>query len=439
MPEHRRRPNPGTLRPGLLLRGYRGLSALAQPTLPFLLRHRISREKEDRERTMERFGRASAARPAGPLVWFHASSVGETNAILPLMTALSSKRPDLNLLLTTGTRTSAEFARSRMPAGAIHQFVPLDAPRFMRHFLDHWRPDLAILAESEIWPNLILEASERAIPLVLVNARMSNRSFQRWRNWRSLSRPLFNRFQLVLAQDRILEQRFIRLGAQNVVVAGNLKIDAPPPAAESSLLDALRQETAGRQLFLAASTHAGEERILTEVHTLLARRHDRLLTIIAPRHPHRGEEIEGLVKSAGLRPARRSRGDTLNGSTDIYVADTIGELGLFYALAPVAFIGGSLIRHGGQNPVEAVKHGAAVIAGLNVRNFEEAYDVLRRAGACAQVASAGDLAERVDDLLRDAGARKRMTEKGDKAVAEMSGALRTTLEALGDWLPPERA
>ncbi len=422
----------------LTLRAYRAAMVAATPAAPLFLRWRERRGKEDPDRRRERLGRTAVARPSGALVWFHAASVGETSAVLPLIEALGRFRPDIRVLLTTGTVTSARFAQGRIGEQVIHQYVPLDTPDFASRFLDHWRPDTAIFAESEIWPSLIDETKRRGIPLVLVNGRVSDRSFGRWRRRPKTAAALFALFDLILAQNEKFAERFIALGAPAAVATGNLKMDAPAPAAGRNELAKLKKDIAGRPLFLAASTHPGEDRIITKVHARLAKKHAGLLTIIAPRHPHRGAEVAALAKSAGLRTARRSNSDNLNGSTEIYVADTIGELGLFYALAPIAFIGGSLVPHGGQNPVEAIQHGAVVLSGPNVGNFDDAYKALRASGGLADTRNADELTEAADRLLRDARARKQMQRGGRTALSSMSGALMKTLDALGDHLPPRR-
>ncbi len=422
----------------LTLQAYRALMAAAAPAAPLLLAWRERRGKEDPARRSERLGWSSIKRPGGPLVWFHAASVGETNAVLPLIAALKEQRHDVSVLLTTGTVTSARFAKARMPRDIIHQYVPLDSPPFARRFLDHWKPDIAIFAESEIWPTLIEETAGRGVALVLVNARMSERSFNRWQRRPGAARALLGRFDLVLAQNERYAERFSKLGAPAATPVGNLKIDAPAPPADTKLLQDLKKGTAGRPLFLAASTHPGEETIITQVHARLAKSHPGLLTIIGPRHPHRGADIAEIVRSAGLRPALRSSKEALNGRADIYIADTIGELGLFYALAPVAFIGGSLVRHGGQNPIEAVKHRTVVLSGPYVKNFDDAFKALKRAGGCEEIGSADELAERIDVLLSDAEARERMLKRGEKVVASMSGALEKSLTALSSLLPRPR-
>jgi 3-deoxy-D-manno-octulosonic-acid transferase len=427
----------GTIPRGLTLRAYRALSQGVRPAAGLFLRRRSRQGKEVPERLGERMGHASAARPASTLLWFHAASVGETNAILPLIEALRQDRPELGILLTTVTVTSARIAASRLPKGAIHQFVPLDTPAFVGRFFDHWQPDLALFTESEIWPNLILEAKERGIPLALLNARMSERSFRRWLKMPGLSRPLFSRFDLVLAQSEKLAKRLGKLGAPKVIAAGNLKFDAPPPPIDGAELSALRSALRGRPVFLAASTHPGEDEIILEVHRRLKPRHSGLLTIIVPRHPERGPGIAGMAAGMGLAANLRSLGERPLGETEVYVSDTIGELGLYYSLAPFAFIGGSLIPHGGQNPIEAVKLGAAVITGPHWHNFREVYQALGEKGGCRFVAKADDLTEVVDELLGNADSLAGLRDNAEAAIAERGGALRRTLDELEPFLPPK--
>ncbi len=421
---------------GAMLRGYTLATRLLQPVAPLLLKYRQRHSKEEAGRTGERLGIPSIPRPEGPLVWFHAASVGETNAILHLIERLMQERPDLHVLLTTGTVTSARLARARLPDQAIHQYVALDTPDFMKRFYDHWRPGIALLTESEIWPNMIREARRRGIPLVQVNGRISPRSYRRWRKRAGIARPLFSSFDLVLAQSNRYAGHFERLGSRNVIAAGNLKMDAPALPVDMQVLAELRKAIAPRPVFLAASTHRGEEEIVAKAHLALKRDIPGLLTIIAPRHPDRGEAIRDLLKTHGLSCARRTDISAPSNAHDIYLADTIGELGLFYALAPVVFIGGSLVPHGGQNPVEAIMHDAAVISGPNIHNFKEAYNALLDANACVEVQNAEELAARALILLQDESTRKTLVSRGRQAVAAMSGALELTLEALAPFLPP---
>lgn len=428
-------PSSPPARPGMSLRTYRFATRLLQPAAPLVLRYRENRGKEDPARRGERFGKSSLPRPAGPLFWIHAASVGETNAILPLVEALRDARPDVHCLLTTGTCTSAGLAAQRLGQGAIHQYLPLDSPEYARRFLQHWQPDVAVLTESEIWPNLILEAHAASIPLVLVNARMSNRSFKGWRRRPGISAPLFNRFDLVLAQNEKFAQWFSQLGARRVKAIGNLKIDAPPPPVDQAAYEALFEAVGGRRRYVAASTHEGEEEIIGQAHRLLANEFEDFLTILAPRHPERGTVIAEALKMNGFRVTQRSELKLPDARTEIYIADTIGELGTFYALSPVAFIGGSLVDKGGQNPIEAVRHQTAVLTGRSWHNFRDAYQALKRHDAMQEVGSAAELAAAVAGLLHDDVGLEAMRANADLAIESLSGALDETVSAVLRYLP----
>jgi 3-deoxy-D-manno-octulosonic-acid transferase len=429
----------GSIAPGVLLRTYRGLSRGICPLAGWFLRRRCDQGKEVRERLGERKGVASIARPEQRLLWFHAASVGETNAILPLMNTLARERPDLALLLTTVTVTSSHIAAARLPKGAIHQFVPLDTPTFVARFFDHWRPDLALFTESEIWPNLILEADRRHVPLALLNARMSERSYRRWLKMPGLARPLFSRFALILAQSEVLARRLMSLGARKVIAAGNIKFDSPPPPVEATQLAQMKELMCGRLVFLAASTHPGEDEIIIAAHKLLMADHPGLLTIIAPRHPDRGPSIAALAEGQGLAVRLRSKGEQPISEAQVYVADTIGELGLFYSLAPIAFIGGSLILHGGQNPLEAVKLGTGVLVGPYMDSFPEIYGTLIAKDGCCIVHSAEELAGAVRGYFSDPTRLDAMRMCAEAAIAPFCGAIDRTLSALEPLLPPKEA
>ena len=423
------------VKPGLSLKAYRALTSLAVPFAPLILAWRTRRGKEEPDRRSERYGRASAPRPKGFLAWFHASSVGEANAALPVIETIAAERPEVRMLLTTATVTSAQLARSRLPKNVLHQYVPLDNKSYVQRFLHHWRPDLAVLVESEIWPNLVLETKGEGIPLLLINGRMSSSSFKRWRRRPGLSRPLFSAFDLVLAQNDSLAERFAQLGVARTLDVGNLKADAPPPPADLPGKRRLAAAISGRIVWLAASTNPGEEELVAEAHKKMKQDQPTLLTIIVPRHPERGKPIAEAL-GANLRVALRSEGQLPEASTDIYVADTIGELGLFYALSPIAFVGGSLIERGGQNPVEPIKLGAAVLTGPNWQNFRDSYTELLKASGCKEVGNAASLADAALGLLKDEGARKEMTRRAEAAIAAMSGALPRTLAEIEPYLPP---
>jgi 3-deoxy-D-manno-octulosonic-acid transferase len=435
---HRRPPLTAADRPGWRLGSYRTLMRLATPAAPLVLKLRERRGKEDRSRRPERLGQASRPRPEGTLAWVHAASIGEANVALPLIEALRSARPELRFLLTTGTVTSASLAAGRLSPRDVHQYVPLDTPEFVDRFLDHWRPDLAVFTESEIWPNLILGCAKRHVRLALVNARMSNRSYRRWRRSGRLARSLFGRFDIVLAQTEKLVRWFEAVGARRVIDVGNLKIDAPPPPRDEAAFQLLRAGLGGRPLLVAASTHVGEERLVADAHKALARRLDGFCTIIAPRHPERGIAIAEELGALGLRTALRSAGALPGPNCDVYIADTVGELGTLYPLAPVAFLGKSLVEDGGgQNPIEAVRLGAAVVTGPAWSNFRDAYRAMLRHKGVTVVASAEELAAAVERLITDEVELARHRAGANAALASLSGALARTVEALLPLLPED--
>ena len=417
-------------------RSYRCASLLAAPVIDAWLAHRRRRGKEDHARFGERLGRPGLARPEGRLVWMHAASVGESVSLLPLVARLRETFPGVGVLVTSGTVTSARLLRERLPAGALHQFVPVDRPSAVRRFAVHWRPDLAIWVESELWPNLILETAGRGTPMLLVNARMSGRSAARWRRAPHLSRPLLASFAGVLAQTEADAARFRALGAERVVVRGNLKNDAPPLPADEPQVAALRQAVAGRPCWAAASTHEGEEETVAEALSALRRTVPDLLTILAPRHPERGTAVADLLRLRGLATARRSADAAIAPATAVYLVDTLGELGLVYRLADIAFVGGSLAPHGGHNPLEPARLDCALLAGPHTENFAEAYAALEGAGALVRVADAAALAGAVGTLLEDETACGRRRTAAREAASALGGGVEAVLGLIGDHLEP---
>jgi len=420
-----------------MLSAYRAATKLMQPIAPALLAYRAGRGKEDSARKSERRGVPSRPRPEGTLIWLHAASVGETAAVSRLIGELKSRRPATSILLTTGTVTSAGLAASRFGEGVIHQYSPLDGPDIVARFLDHWRPQLGLLVESEIWPNLIFAAAERGIPLALVNARISEGSFRAWRRRANMARQVFGKFALVLAQTEILSRRFTRLGGNDVRITGNLKYDASPLPVDAAGSLALRAALVGREVFVAASTHPGEEVLLGEAIRLLKVGRPSLLTILAPRHPERGQKVADDLRGLRFSAVRRSTGGLPAPSDDVYVADTVGELGLFYANAPLAYIGGSLVAHGGQNPIEAIQLGAGVVSGPHWQNFDEIYQALLRKQGCRRVSDPAELAGAIGELLGDSTKLDAMRHNACEVVAGLSGALARTLAAIEPLLPAE--
>lgn len=409
-----------------------------RPAVPLVLSARRRRGKEDPARLNERRGIASQPRPAGRLVWFHAASVGEAQSVLPLMERLQAARPDTALLMTTGTVTSAQLMAGRLPQGAIHQFAPLDHPAYCARFIAHWKPDLAVWVESEFWPNLILATHRSGIPLALVNARMSERSFRGWRRFRALAADLLGRFSLLLAQDAASAARLAALGAKEVATPGNLKHDAAPLSASESELAALRAATQGRPLWLATNTHEGEEAVAGEVHRQLAGRHPGLLTLIVPRHPARGSAIAAELTRQGLRCAQRAPGEAITPATDVYIADTLGEVGLFYRLADIVFIGGTLAPIGGHNPFEPARLRCALIAGPSDFNFTETFAAFEKEDALIRSGDTISLMQAVEALLDHEDERHRRAEAAHAIATSDSGAAERTLAALLTFLPDEK-
>jgi 3-deoxy-D-manno-octulosonic-acid transferase len=416
----------------LLLHLYRtGLSAL-EPAAAGLLLWRERKGKEDRSRLRERRGWPSTERPDGHLAWLHGASVGETLSLMPVVEQLMYR--GLQVLITSGTRTSADVIARRLPPGALHQFVPLDVPRYVRRFLNHWQPDLVLLAESEIWPNMITEIERRNIPLVLVNGRLSERSYLRWSKLPNVAQALFDRFALCIAQTADDADRLARLGAPRVSVAGNLKFDATPPPSDPRMLAALSGLVAGRPLWMAASTHPGEEEIIAEVHRTLEARFPHLLTIIVPRHPDRGSDAAEIAREADLRCARRSDGQYPDRDTDVYVADTIGELGLFYRLSPLVFMGGSLVPRGGQNPIEPAKLGSAILHGPHVHNFTDVYSAIDRAGGALPIPDGPTLVRALTELLADPRLAREMARSAAETVERLGGAVTRTMQSIEPFI-----
>lgn len=416
----------------MTLRLYRKLSSAVVPFAPALIKRRLLQGKEDPARVGERRGRTRDARPHGPLVWIHGASVGEVLAAAGLIERLRAQ--NFRILLTSGTVTSAAIVAKRFPSDIIHQYVPYDSPRYVARFLDHWQPSLALFIESDLWPNIILASAARRLPMVLINGRMSHRSFPRWRRLSGTISALLGRFDVCLAQSRLDAERFAALGSQSVITTGNLKLDVPAPPADPVRLERLMSVTRGRPIIVAASTHPGEEEILLQVHKILSGYFPSLLTVIVPRHPNRGEAIARTVAASGLHVGLRSREELPTAATDIYVADTMGELGLFYRLAPIVFMGGSLVEHGGQNPIEAVKLGASIVHGPHVFNFTDVYEALDGAGGARKADTLEALVKHLGQLLSDPRARERSAGAAANVVSELGGALDRTLVALEPYL-----
>lgn len=416
------------------LSAYRVAGSALYPFVGSYVRWRTRRGKEDPARRRERYGHTGIQRPDGPLIWVHAASVGETMAVSPLIAQLA--RYDINILLTTGTVTSAQLAEDRLGDLVIHQYVPLDLKPAVNRFLDHWRPDLAIVAESEIWPMTILGLGARRVPQILVNGRLSDRSFASWSKRPELASALFENFAHVIAQSQDDGDRFMKLGARPITVSGNLKVDTPPPPYDAAALRQLRNDIGERPVWAAISTHDGEEDIVAGVHMRIASRHPGLLTIIVPRHPDRAEAIADALAQQGLKVARRSLGEPVQPDVDILLGDTIGEMGLYLRLTEIAFVGRSMALGGGHNPLEPAMLGTAVLSGPAVDNFRQSYEILIKGGGARFVKDPEMLAGAVNFLLVNDHQRHDMMAAGKQTVEGMRGALARTLQTLEPYVRP---
>lgn len=420
------------------MRSYQFITAILAPLITLWLYWRRLRGKEDPCRMSERFGLASQPRPGGTLVWLHAASVGEANSVLVLIRRIRESFPAIKMLLTTGTVTSARLMQKRLPQDVIHQYVPVDTPKAVERFIWHWRPDVAFWVESEFWPNLVMTANDSQCFMGVINARMSERSYRGWKKRASMIRAILRCFDIIFAQSAEDGKRLQNLGARDVMCVGNLKYDAALLPCDESELALLKQIIGQRPLWLAASTHPGEEAMMANVHGLLAATRPNLLTVIVPRHPERGPEIASALQKT-WHVGLRSRQDAILPQTQIYIADTLGELGLFYRLCDIVFMGGSLVGHGGQNPLEPARLSCAILSGPYTHNFTDVYKEMEKAGACLRVTSPDNLAVQLDGLLNHTSARDQLQSSVRKWMEGKHGAADKLMGLLGPILDPKAA
>jgi len=370
---------------------YRSFGGFLEPLAPLLLARRARAGKEEAARLHERLGRPKLPRPLGRLAWLHGASVGESLSLLPLIAALRAERPGLALLVTSGTVASAEMMAKRLPARVLHQYAPVDAPGSARRFVAHWRPDLVVFVESELWPNLILEAEASGARLALLSARMSEASLKRWRRAPGAAKRLVRAFSLVQAQDETTARGIVALGGRDDGRL-NLKAAADPLPTDEVALAAAREAAGGRPILLAASTHPGEDEMALQAFTPLQGRPDRPILVIVPRHPVRGPTVAELAAQHGLRARRQGAGQPFDGQAEVHVADGLGELGMWFRLAKAALVAGSLLPDiGGHNPLEPALLGCPVISGRNVVNWAALYGELDGEGLIAWAEDAPSL------------------------------------------------
>ncbi|WP_182086724.1 lipid IV(A) 3-deoxy-D-manno-octulosonic acid transferase [Aureimonas sp. ME7] len=419
------------------LSAYRVAGSLAYPAVGSYVAWRAAKGKEERGRRRERYGHPSEIRPHDrPLIWMHAASVGESLAIMPLAHTIA--QDGIVVLITTGTVTSAVMIAERLGPNMIHQYVPLDLKPCVSRFLDHWQPDLAVVAESEIWPVTLGELARRRIPQVLVNARLSDRSFQRWRSAPRVAEAILENFAHIAAQSDVDGERYHLLGARSVSVVGNLKADIAAPPVNREDLEEARRMIGLRPVWAAISTHEGEEAMAADIHAHLREDRPRLLTIIVPRHVERADALHRMLTARGFHVARWSQGELPDPTTDILLGDTIGDMGFYLRLTDIAFVGKSLLAEGGQNPLEAARLGTAILSGRLVQNFRDIYGRLLERGGARIVADAADLEATVAELFAHPETRRTMATAALDSVEEMGGALKRTLNALDPYLLPLR-
>ncbi len=379
-------------------------NTLIRAFYPLVIKRYINKRKkngkEDLKRFNERIGKPQKQRPEGKLIWMHGASVGESLSMLPLITRLLEAYPDLNIMVTTGTVTSAELMNKRLPERAFHQYIPIDHPRFVRRFIKYWRPDLVLWFESELWPALLSGIKKNNIPLILINGRISNKSFKMWQQFDYICKELLDCFTLCLGQSEEDAYRLRVLGARDSMCLGNIKYAGINPPVDETKLSELKSQIGNRTIWCICSTHDNEEVRAAQIHKNLKKEFSDLLLIAAPRHPHRGPEIQKVLNELGLKTALRSAGEKISDKTDVYIADTIGEVGLWYTLSPITFIGGSLIPHGGQNFMEPSRFRNAVIVGPHMHNFTDAMNRAKKADAIIQVQNDVELEESIRSLLQ---------------------------------------
>lgn len=420
---------------------YKFLTSFLAPLIGLWLRYRLWREKEDRLRFSERFGFSNITRPDGVLVWIHAASVGEVNSVFPLIEDIQTRFPEVRILLTTGTVTSARLVAAKNLKNAklqqiIHQFVPIDTPEATNRFLRRFRPDIGFWVESELWPNLVVNARARGCFMIIVNGRMSENSFDKWQKHAlQMVLQMMSCFELVFAQTEADAQRFRALGARDARVGGNIKYDAPALSCNENELFSLKQKIGARPIWLAASTHADEEVIIAKTHAMLAKIYPNMLTIIAPRHPKRGAEIATKISKYGA-VAMRSHGDAITEKISFYIADTLGELGLFYRLCEIVFMGGSLAPKGGQNPIEPARLRCAIIAGNHTENFADMYAQMDKLGICERANTPQEIAAKVANLLQNPDALITKQAISKEWLKSKSGAITRILNLLAPIFAP---
>ncbi len=381
---------------------YKILVTLSYPWLVFYMFLRKKNNKEDKARFNERVAKPTKLRPKGKLLWMHGASVGETISMLPLIDKYLSSYPELYIMITSGTVTSAQIMEKRLPKRAFHQYIPIDMPIYTKRFIKYWQPDAVLWCESDFWPAILSEIDKNKIPMALINGRISDKSFAGWLKWQpKLIKSVLNMFNIILGQSERDMKRLKKLGGKNVCFAGNLKFAALPLGYDKKEAEDIQTKLNNRKVFLLACTHSNEEEQFIPIFKNLKEKHPDLIMFISPRHPHRGQSIQTLLEKHNIRVSRRSENEEITEKTEVYLMDTLGEMGLAYKLCPIVFIGGSLIPHGGQNFLECLHFSDVVIAGPYMHNFRLLMKMAMKYDAVIQKNNTIEIEKVLMELLQD--------------------------------------
>lgn len=410
---------------------YRSLGYLLNFFLSLYYYLSFWQKKDARQRLAERLALKKEKKTVEPLIWMHGASVGETAALIPLIQKLKARK--FQILLTTGTKTSADMVKNCLGNYVTYRYSPLDFPPAIDAFLDHWKPVMAIIGEAEIWPTRALELYKRNIYQIFVSAHMSDKSYKTWIKYKDLSHYIFSKFDLCLCQTERDVEKYLSLGVKSVKLTGNLKAEAPP-LNSSKDLNRYKDFLKKRSVWIAASIHEGEEESVAEAHKALKERFPNLITIIVPRYIDNLEKIVNKLKNKGLSVVRRSEGEKITSKTDIFLGDTIGEMGFYLSLGEIVFMGKSLEAKGGHNPLEPALLGKAILSGPNTENFKEVYKTLVDHKAIIIVKDAKDLALHIKNLLSQNSSRLSLQQNTSHALQFFGGPLGKTIKFLMPFL-----
>ena len=398
---------------------------------PFIILIRLLKNKEDKKRFKEKFCSFSKKRGSGKLIWFHGSSVGEILSAIPLIEKLEKKKSINKILITSSTLSSSKVLSNFKLRKTIHQFFPIDSNTLTKKFLNYWNPSVAIFIESEIWPNMLMNIKKQSLPLILLNARITKKSYNKWNMIPSTSKMLFSGFNICFSQNQETIKYLKSLGSKKIKFLGNLKYSESKTQKKNNLDNNLKNTFSSKKIWCAASTHNTEERICALAHKKLKKKYRNLLTIIIPRHTQRTNSIISEIEDLGLKVQTRSINNKLSKNTEIYLVDTYGETKSFYKICKTVFLGGSLINHGGQNPLEPARLGCKILHGPYVQNFTEVYKLLERNNLSSKFHNIDQLA-----MLADQSFKKNInyTNKIIKLKKMGSNILNQTLTEINYYL-----